>query len=69
MSRDIDYGDYACYSNDDSQDIADEMNITLSDCGDFSKSRTEYEIYEKLIDCLRLFFSICFDSLISMVWL
>lgn len=41
MSRDIDYGDYACYSNDDSQDIADEMNITLSDCGDFSKSRTE----------------------------
>ena len=46
MSRDIDYGDYACYSDDDSQDIADEMNITLGDCGDFSKSRTEYEIYD-----------------------
>ena len=41
MSRDIDYGDYACYSNDTSKDIADSMNVTLNDCDDFSKSEFE----------------------------
>ena len=44
MSRDIGYGDSACYNNDHNKtitDVVDKMNITLADCDDFSKSEFE----------------------------
>ena len=42
MSRDIGYGDYACFSNDTVKDFAESINVTiLDDCSDYSKSEIE----------------------------
>jgi len=38
MSQDIGYGDYSCYANETSTEVADANNITIQDCNDFSKS-------------------------------
>ena len=43
MSQDIGYGDYSCYINETAKDIAEETNIELQDCNDFSKSEARYD--------------------------